>query len=730
MQRYLSAVIRYGLYGTLFLPLLFTSFTYFPWLFGKTIIFQIVVELLLLCWLLWAVKGRPASLALRGLDWSIIIFLSILIITAITGVSFAHSFWGYQARADGVFTWLHFGVWYFLMVNTFKKPEDWKKLLAISVGVAVLVSLTIFFQQYLPAAWQSEADGGIIGNRGFAASYLLGSIGLTVLLFTLWQSARRWFLAFPLFILVSALIYVANRGAFVGLAVGAILAAILSWRLITAERRRKVFLGVISGLVIIAGCLFIISRYYSTHRENFPEFARVVSFSNYFSATAQTRLLAWRIGWRGFAARPFLGWGPNNFDVVFNKYYDPQFLRFSFSETVWDKPHNWFLELADGGGAFGVVSYVAILMFAGYAAFKKRTFAGAVVLASLAAGAAQNFFLFETSNSLLLFFLLLAFVSSQFASDSAPVSPSQLAAFLARLWRSRWFVEAYAILALFLFWRFNYISLQSSYYLSRAQAAVSGQAWAEKSNQALSFPVPFVGETAIFLAERFTQLEKAGIDIAGKEAIVAAVNAADVLEKQSERYPDNPLFSVWAGQVYMTLGEKADAKYYASAEKMLLRAHSIAPLKQEFIFFLGRLYLLKKDFSRAIAYQEQAVASAPAIGISHWFLGLAHIASGDVVRGLQEIELAVANRYALSLDQRLYVLDIYAGAKKYDKVISEYRDLISSEPENVNWHIRLATAYALAGEKAAALKTAEAAVSLYPPLRAEADSFIKQYKLK
>lgn len=729
MQRCLAAVIRYGLYGTLFLPLFFTPFTYFPWLFGKTVIFQIVVEILFFCWLIQIVRGAVVLPVIRPLDWSIGIFVFILTVTALAGVNFSHSFWGYEARADGVFTWLHFAVWYLLLKSTFQKPEDWKKLFAVSIGVAVLASLTIFFQKYLPAGWQSGADGGIIGNRGFAASYLLGSIGLTTLLFSLLNSARRWFLAVPLFILLFALVFVANRGAFVGFSVGLALGLVLLLRFAAPLRRRRAFLAVLFGVLIIGCSLFFLPRS-AFVRERVPALARVISFENYFSATARTRLLAWRIGWSGFAARPIFGWGPNNFDVVFNKYYDPQFLRFSFSETVWDKPHNWFLELADGSGILGVFSYAAMLVLAGYAAFRKRTLAGVVVLSALAAGAAQNFFLFETSNSLLLFFLLLAFVSHQFASDSGQASSSRPAVILMRSFHSRWFVFAYAVLALFLLFRFNFVPLKSSYYLARAAAAASSSVWAKNSNRALSFPTPFIGETAIFLAERFIQLEKAGVDVTNKETMVAAIAVADILERQSDRYPDNPLFPVWAGQVYMALGERIDEKYYPSAERMLLRARAISPLKQEFLFFLGRLYLLKKDFARAISYQEQAVAAAPSIGVSYWFLGLAYIASGDTVRGLQEIELAVVNRYALSLEQQLYVLDIYAGEKKYDKVIAGYRDLIGSDPENVNWHIRLAAAYALAGDKAAALKTTEFAVSLYPPLRAEADAFIKQYKLK
>ena len=46
-SNYLGKIFRYGLYLPLFVPIVFTSFTFFPWNFGKTIIFEVVVEILL-----------------------------------------------------------------------------------------------------------------------------------------------------------------------------------------------------------------------------------------------------------------------------------------------------------------------------------------------------------------------------------------------------------------------------------------------------------------------------------------------------------------------------------------------------------------------------------------------------------------------------------------------------------------------------------------------------------
>src|SRR3989344_7492897 len=92
----LHKIIKIGLYAILLLPLVVTPFTMFPWQFGKVIFFQIIIEILAFVWLMLWLQG-PGSVELRKLnrlDWAVIIFLVILVVTAITGVNFNNSFFG------------------------------------------------------------------------------------------------------------------------------------------------------------------------------------------------------------------------------------------------------------------------------------------------------------------------------------------------------------------------------------------------------------------------------------------------------------------------------------------------------------------------------------------------------------------------------------------------------------------------------------------------------------
>ena len=266
--------------------------------------------------------------------------------------------------------------------------------------------------------------------------------------------------------------------------------------------------------------------------------------------------------------------------------------------------------------------------------------------------------------------------------------------------------------------------------MRRAELATSFEEWRGYAAQVLAGEDEYLKrENVIFLAEKFVKFDKANVFLADDETKELARRLADALERLNAVEPFNLAFPVWGGQVYTILGEKFDREYFKDAERLLLTARQMAPNKQEVIFLLGRLYLLQKDFSKAIAAHRQAVDLDDKINQSHWFLGLAYVAAGERAIGLEEIEKARGMWY-LDRDKMLYIFDLYALEKNYPKLIEEYKKLVEVSPANIDWYVRLAMAQALNGDKQDALDTARYAVGMFPPLKAEADKFIKEYQLE
>ncbi len=723
----------------LVLPLIFTGSTLFPWLFGKTILFQILIEIF--CILFFIVAWKQKNFVLRqlnALDVSIFLFLGVLIITSLTGESFTHSFWPNQARAIGVFTWLHFGLLYFFLIQCVEKNDWWKKFFRVSIIVAIIIGLSALFKGLLPEAWDGDPGGtrlsGILGNPAFFAAYMLVHVGLSLFLF-FFEKNKLWKYLFALTTIFFSLTIAFSgiRGAFLGMVAG-FFAVVFVLGLSEVKTSKKLFarVGVIVlSCILLLGSIFFSIKTFGT--TGLPlSVQRVFDYSLAENGIPNTRILAWDVAWHGFLERPVLGWGWGNYNAVFDTFFDPRFLHFSFQETVWDKPHNAFLEMFVASGILGLsfVSIFVILLIFVFSQFlqqsKQEKQQQAALCFIVVAYAVQDFFLFDLTNALIPFIFVCAFLSFQW-SENRKISVQSFNFDLHRT-----FVIVPLLLVLIFSIGKNIDWFQASTMVKRTQQSTDIFSFNKNALLALEKQVPFQEESAIFLAERMVNLDKVGAFTKENISFIepTALELKRVLEDSFLKQKNRVQSGLWAAQIDLILGQWKDESYYANAETLLLAAHDRAPQKQEILFLLGRLYLLKKDFSSAIQVQEKAVALEPTIGVSHWFLGLTKIAQGNVDQGLLDIENAFEMKYVPKHDERLYVIDVYAQQKQYIKIAEQYKILLLSDPENVEWYVKLATAYALAGDKVLALETVEKAVHMYPQIAGDAEKFIQEYNLR
>ena len=745
--------ISAALFAPLFLPIAFIPVTLFPWHFGKTILFQALVEIILVLTVVlivyfpeWQQRLAQRLAKWNWIDITVVAWLAVLTITALTGVNFDLSFWGNQSRANGVFAWLHFGVWYFLLTLFFTTRQEWRRLAMVAVGIGVLAAGSAWLQNYLPLAWRGNFGSrfsGIIGNSGFLASFLVAALGVVAIAgcASNRQCERRILLAVAAFFFITILL-TASRGAAIGLGAGVVAAGIAALFLLPRGRPRTVAAIGIGGLVLIMVSVVFLARVESV-RQRFPQLGFFVNFSTQ-SSTAQTRLMAWQSAWEGIKARPIQGWGWGNFEVIFQQYYNPQFLRFSFQETFWDKPHNFLIETATAAGLFGFLAYLglygALLAHAlrpaqapGTADVHREQYLQITLFGALIAYAVQNVFIFETSNSLMAFFFIAAFVATRTATkgfsaadDARLVSPGQR--------RVAWWQNAgLALLTcglLVSLWKVHILPFRASGAMARADAGVTLSKVLLNGQQAVGWPTYLRYENAILFTKKFTEFEKEHSELTVADIARFGTIVTSTLEEAITRYPENPTYPLWAGEAYLSLGERVDARYLDDAERVLKRAETLAPRKQEILFLLSRLYLLKRDFPSAAAVQQRAIDVAPEIAVSHWFLALVQVASGQVPQALLTAQKAEELGFGFTTSHKLYLADLYVQQKNYGKVIEIYQGLLEAEPENLNWYIKLATAYAVAGNREKAQEVLRQGIQFYPPLKDLAKDFIKQYHLE
>ena len=242
---------------------------------------------------------------------------------------------------------------------------------------------------------------------GFGASYFLWP-----------QPKRAWWRIFWGTVIVLAFILMyesGTRGAFLGLA-GGMLAfgtAYAIWGRI--PRLRTVSIVMIA--VTIGSMVLVIS---SRNTPWFESLARSNVMLSRISTLGESndslsgRVGSVRTGIRGFAERPLLGWGPENFAVAYDRLVTPEIV--AQAVTSFDQAHSKPVEELATKGILGLLSYMALWLYVLWVMIRKtkamdpedQLFA-MLVGAALAGYFAQNLFLFDTPGTVPHFYLLLGF---------------------------------------------------------------------------------------------------------------------------------------------------------------------------------------------------------------------------------------------------------------------------------------------------------------------------------
>lgn len=422
LEEWFLWVLKGGLWLlVLVTPLVVTSSLFFPYITGKNFFFRIVVDILFGVWVALAIlypDYRPRRTPLTVVFG---LFLIVISLATIFGVSPYHSFWSNFERMEGLVTSIHLFVLFLIASTVLRTRQDWLTLFYVSVGSTILISFYGLMERagtIVPGGSVGSTGGAArifstFGNPIYLATYLL--LHFFILAY-LASDVRSWGLRlaagaigiFELYIFFAA----GTRGAILGLMAGAGLS--LSALLLAARNTilRWGALGVI--FLGLAGVGFFYSIRDSAFVDSRPLLNRLVEF-NIASATVQSRFAIWEMAWEGFKERPVLGWGQENFIIPYAKYYD---LHLYGNEPWFDRVHNMFLEWLVAAGVLGFLAYVvlfgiAFMLLVRLARRGVMSITGAALFAGfLVAYLVQNIFVFDSIITSLLVMLALAFIES------------------------------------------------------------------------------------------------------------------------------------------------------------------------------------------------------------------------------------------------------------------------------------------------------------------------------
>ncbi len=620
-----NAVIVVGFVLVPFIPFIIIDSTFFPYIVGKNFAFRVVVEIMLAAYLVLAVVDpayRPRKSYLLG---AFVTFLGIVTLAAIFGENPTKSFWSNFERMEGVVTYLHLFA-YFVIASTVLTVRDmWRPYLNLHLFAGVIMALYALSQ--LSGATVGFRVDGRLGNSSYLGIYAFFNIFLASFLMaresfaTAGERVRIATYGAIVLLQMVVLFYTGTRGAILGLVVGAGLATLL---IAIFERKRKMLRKV---AISISGVIFVIltmasvvvlrdtnvvknipgleSIAYSVADSKFVEETPILArFSEISIKKLQTnaRVMVWGMALEGFKERPFLGWGMENFNYVFNKYYDPGM----HSQEQWfDRAHNVFLDWLIAGGLPALLGYLALFACAIYCIWRRADKLSVLeksILTGLLTGYFfQNLFVFDNLISLIYFGTILAYVES-FGHTGVKVKKEKVSDDVATVvgWGG-------IILAFVLVFTVNYNGYMQNTTLIRAL----GDKFPEGPAKNLELFKETIAYRSFGTAEAREQLGQVSMGGLDKSKGLSEIQkgfillAAEELKNQAVELPRDARYQLFAGGYLSQIGQVDQALAH------LLEAHRLSPNKQTILFELGNIYHIKKDMVKTEEIFKQAYDLAP-----------------------------------------------------------------------------------------------------------------------
>ena len=747
----LKTVLFYLVIAALFTPFLIDIHTYFPFIIAKATAFRLIAEAMLVVWVLWLVRKRDSSenstssIALTPLAKAVLIFGAIIFISALFGVDFYYSFFSGNERMEGVFGIWHFILFFLIIVTTFKRLEI-EKILKIQVGIGVLYSLVAILAYSGVGRITAQLTGGRLagytGNPSFFATYLLFNVFLALYFYFRQYIFDKklfnwWFLIFlgQSFLIFATL----TRGSMIGYLMGIVLIALGIVFLNSDFHKKFDFSNPLKkiAIVFLISILTLSVFTFAGKNTSFVKNNKILSrFSSISLAdkTARSRLFSAGTAWKSFLQKPLFGWGQENYEAAYVTNFNPEVLKYLPEDFYFDRAHNKPMEVLATTGIFGFLSYLSIFGIALYLLSqlrkKKEWFLPSLALVGGLIGYfIQNVFIFDFHESYLMFFLLLAFISSLYRhdedhSDGKFLINDDSKNYALKMGKGLLII---AVTCMVVFSTAQWVI--KPYLVSKGIFNVGNLVKQEEDEKAykelrkrINDPA-FLKDHIIMGIRKTYLLFSFKIDEEYRKKMIETLIAQ--AKEASEERPWR--FSlVMAKADLNTIYAQWDKDGLVEAEKSTEEILAQFPYFPQSHLFASKYYLLNGEVERAKTEAEKVIELNPKLSTSYYILALAHNELGDFEKRDENLMKAAEFNFPFKdKSQILSIVNLLAKEKKYNTIKNLYIQAIQIDLDDVSLYTGLAAAYAKMHDKENAIKYANKVLELSPGAKEAVETFIK-----
>ncbi len=737
----ISKYIRWALIGVLYsillTPLLVSGRFLFPFITTKTMYFRLLVELAIILYISLAMLDSKFRPRMTKLSWAIVSFGFIIFITGITGVDFYKTFWGTIERGEGFLTISHLIIYFLILTWVLKTKKAWLDYLTGIVFVGVFVNFYAALQRldvkyfFLYGHIIHPGEGRLsatIGNADFMGAFTLAQFFLGTLLF-LKRKHIIWKIILPVIILFDfyILFQTQTRGALLGWLAASILLSFLY--AIKSPHKIKKYVGLGILILIVGVALGVWLSRNSQWVQSNTTLRRLSNISRH-DITTESRLLSWDSSWKGWKDRFIFGYGWENYNIAFNKYFHAEIFRDQGSQLWFDRAHNTVFDVAVTTGIIGLLNYLAIFGFAFYYLFKNLKYdfdLSAVLIALLTAHFLQNIFVFDVLATYILLFIVLARVAFIAFKNQTQLEdqPSKKNEFNVLIFASG------LIIVLFGAYVFNIKPLQAN--KKSIDALIAASANKEELalkffNEAINMGTYQTSEIRQKLADNIILYNNTRNGLTRAQVRKNFQMAIKVLKDNIKQHPKDVQNYLYLMAILNKAGSY-DHKYYNEVIKLGQEALPLSPTRPQTYFEIGQALMSLKKYDEGIEYFKKAVALNPKTLESHWNLMTAYILAGRNDKVKEEEKFMLSRGYDFNNNvkglNRLY--NVYLAIGRTKKVVEILERIVKLKPSGINY-ARLAAAYKKTGDYLKAKEAVKKAVELDPSLAGEAKKFLQTMK--
>jgi O-antigen ligase/Flp pilus assembly protein TadD len=726
--RYIVYSIKTGLFVLPVLALLVSDAFFFPFITTKNFFFRIMVEILFFLWVFVMVFDKRYRPRKSPLLLALAVTLFILVLAGIFGENPYRSFWSNYERMEGIVGHIHLFLYFLILTSIFQGKKDWKRFFGIMLGISFIATIYGFLQFFGKAAiHQSDVRlDATFGNATYLAIFLIFHLFL-ISLFLFWfrQKWLRISLG-ALFVLEAIVMFLtATRGAILGFLAGLFLFGLLMTIFASNKKLRYCFAALMIVLILTVG-LFMLLKDQSFIRNN-SVLARFASIS-FAEGTVESRFTIWGMSWQGFQEHPILGWGSENYNLVFNKYYQPKLWK---QEPWFDRSHNIVFDWLISAGILGLLAYISIFVSALYMVWRRNALFESVVITSLfAAYSFHNLFVFDNLTSYFMFFSVLGYIHFSWASDKNPSFAKASADAKALADRSEgkeigglgylavtfsfllvifslYFVNIRPLLA-------NHKLLDSLYIMRQTQSVDSVL---QKFDEVFKYNTFGTGEAR-------EQLTGYANNILGSQAFVkqdkvkVLTKAIREMEKQIQANPDDVRYLIMMSALYNKAG------MVDNALKTVNRAIELSPKKQQIYFVKTDIYLSAGQRQQALEVIKTVYELEPSYTEAAKNLAILYLLNNKQ----EEAEKILMKHFSKIIVADKQLINAYAGSGNYERVRDIWLEFVKREPNNAQYRVSLAATYLQLNEKEKAIEALQKAAELNPQFKKQAEYLISEIR--